>query len=374
MLAGGACLAVAIDPLEHVRYLFVLYLLGCYLVYSLGMLGLVWAPVRFARGWDVAVHLFDFAAFSVLMVVTEGAMSPFFTYYLFLLVCGTLRWQMRGALWTAGGTLATYAGVTLYGLTVQHLPGFELNTFVIRCVYLAVFAILLAYLGAHEHRFRTEVTRIAAWPRRIPRDPHDVVSEVLAQVSALLDAPTVVLIWQDRRGAGMTLAWRNNGHVASTHESKAAYFPLVLRNLESRSFQAADAAEERGRVIALTSRGFQRRNCRPINEELRDLQAAGCDVLQIDEPAMTRYHEKVFAYGKRALERCLEGIHIPTLLHLCYGYPGGGGRQHDQLRPFPVGRLRNGIGARPDRLDQMRRSRRLRRSSSTLPRRNRTSS
>ena len=44
-----------------------------------------------------------------------------------------------------------------------------------------------------------------------------------------------------------------------------------------------------------------------LNEELRDLQAAGCDVIEIDEPAMTRYHEKVFAYGAKALDRCLEG-------------------------------------------------------------------
>ncbi len=70
-----------------------------------------------------------------------------------------------------------------------------------------------------------------------------------------------------------------------------------------------------------------------INEELRELQAAGCDFLQIDEPAMTRYHEKVFAYGARSLDRCLEGIHIPTLVHLCYGYPGGGGRQHEYEYP-----------------------------------------
>ncbi|HEX3506296.1 MAG TPA: cobalamin-independent methionine synthase II family protein [Xanthobacteraceae bacterium] len=65
-----------------------------------------------------------------------------------------------------------------------------------------------------------------------------------------------------------------------------------------------------------------------INGELRDLQAAGCDVLQIDEPAMTRYHDKVVAYGARALDRCLEGITVPTVVHLCYGYPGGGYRQH----------------------------------------------
>ncbi len=70
-----------------------------------------------------------------------------------------------------------------------------------------------------------------------------------------------------------------------------------------------------------------------LNEELLDLQAAGCDVLEIDEPAMTRYHEKVFAYGAKALDRCLEGIHIPTVVHLCYGYPGGAGNQHHYEDP-----------------------------------------
>jgi 5-methyltetrahydropteroyltriglutamate--homocysteine methyltransferase len=70
-----------------------------------------------------------------------------------------------------------------------------------------------------------------------------------------------------------------------------------------------------------------------LNEELRDLQAAGCDVVQIDEPAMTRYHEKVFEYGARALDRCLEGIQIPSIVHLCYGYPGGVGQQHEYEYP-----------------------------------------
>jgi 5-methyltetrahydropteroyltriglutamate--homocysteine methyltransferase len=51
-------------------------------------------------------------------------------------------------------------------------------------------------------------------------------------------------------------------------------------------------------------------------------------VLQIDEPAMTRYHDKVRAYGASALDRCLDGIIVPTIVHLCYGYPGGGALQH----------------------------------------------
>lgn len=71
-----------------------------------------------------------------------------------------------------------------------------------------------------------------------------------------------------------------------------------------------------------------------LNAELRDLQAAGCDVIEIDEPAMTRYHEKVFEYGAKALDRCLEGITVPTVVHLCYGYPGGNpNRQHEYTYP-----------------------------------------
>ena len=61
-----------------------------------------------------------------------------------------------------------------------------------------------------------------------------------------------------------------------------------------------------------------------LNQELLEIQAAGCDVIQIDEPAMTRYHDKLRDYGAKALDRCLQGITVPTLVHLCYGYPGLG--------------------------------------------------
>jgi 5-methyltetrahydropteroyltriglutamate--homocysteine methyltransferase len=76
-----------------------------------------------------------------------------------------------------------------------------------------------------------------------------------------------------------------------------------------------------------------------VNAELLDLQAAGCDMFQLDEPAMTRYHEKVLDYGARALERCLEGVTVPTVVHLCYGYPGGAELQHHYTYPELLDRL-----------------------------------
>ena len=70
-----------------------------------------------------------------------------------------------------------------------------------------------------------------------------------------------------------------------------------------------------------------------LNLELLDLQSAGCEVVQIDEPAMTRYHEKAASYGARALDRCLEDVTIPTIVHLCYGYPLNQSLQHEYEYP-----------------------------------------
>jgi 5-methyltetrahydropteroyltriglutamate--homocysteine methyltransferase len=57
-----------------------------------------------------------------------------------------------------------------------------------------------------------------------------------------------------------------------------------------------------------------------VNEEIRDLFAAGADVVQIDEPYMQARPEKARQYGLKALERALDAISRPAAVHLCFGY------------------------------------------------------
>ncbi len=57
-----------------------------------------------------------------------------------------------------------------------------------------------------------------------------------------------------------------------------------------------------------------------VNAELRDLKATGVDVLQLDEPWVRNSPEKAARYGIRAINRALEGIEGPTIIHLCFGY------------------------------------------------------
>jgi 5-methyltetrahydropteroyltriglutamate--homocysteine methyltransferase len=84
---------------------------------------------------------------------------------------------------------------------------------------------------------------------------------------------------------------------------------------------------------------------RVINEEARELVAAGLDVLQLDEPAFNVYMDDVAAWGIEALHRAVEGLSCTTAVHICYGYGikanvdwkktlGGEWRQYE--RTFPL--------------------------------------
>ena len=57
-----------------------------------------------------------------------------------------------------------------------------------------------------------------------------------------------------------------------------------------------------------------------VNEELRELKAAGADVLQLDEPWLQARPERAARYGVKAIDRAFEGIAGSTVVHLCFGY------------------------------------------------------
>lgn len=57
-----------------------------------------------------------------------------------------------------------------------------------------------------------------------------------------------------------------------------------------------------------------------LNQEARDLEAAGVDIIQFDEPAFNVYFDELKDWGIAALERATEGLRAQTAVHICYGY------------------------------------------------------
>jgi 5-methyltetrahydropteroyltriglutamate--homocysteine methyltransferase len=57
-----------------------------------------------------------------------------------------------------------------------------------------------------------------------------------------------------------------------------------------------------------------------LNQEARELEAAGVDVIQFDEPAFNVFFDELKDWGVATLERAAEGLRAETVVHICYGY------------------------------------------------------
>ena len=57
-----------------------------------------------------------------------------------------------------------------------------------------------------------------------------------------------------------------------------------------------------------------------VNEEIKDLFAAGADIVQLDEPYLQARPEPAHQYGVKVVNRALEGVTGTTAVHLCFGY------------------------------------------------------
>ncbi|HEY6022972.1 MAG TPA: uroporphyrinogen decarboxylase family protein, partial [Pseudolabrys sp.] len=83
--------------------------------------------------------------------------------------------------------------------------------------------------------------------------------------------------------------------------------PFTMSKQAQNEFYTSDAAMAFDYAVA-------------VNEEIKDLFAAGADVVQIDEPWMQQHPDKARAYGLAALDRALEGVTGTVAVHLCFGY------------------------------------------------------
>lgn len=57
-----------------------------------------------------------------------------------------------------------------------------------------------------------------------------------------------------------------------------------------------------------------------LNQEAKELEAAGVDIIQFDEPAFNVFFDEVNDWGVATLERAIEGLQCETAVHICYGY------------------------------------------------------
>ena len=254
VMAIAALLAIWLDPSQPARYAWVAYAsLTCYVVYALALALLAWQAVASLRRLRLTTHVLDLAFFSLLIYLTEGPASPFFVYFVFSLVCATLRWRWHGTLWTAVAALTIFIGMGVYGATLARDPAFALHRVIIRAVYLAMAAALLGYLGAHKRRVDSNMTKLAAWPRGTFEDLSALAQNQLAHAADLLYAPRVLMFWEEPEEPWIHLAvWSRNAFHMS-REPPDTFDRLVAEPFIDASFFSLDVRVPVPKVLYTSS-------------------------------------------------------------------------------------------------------------------------
>lgn len=276
VLAISSLFAVWLDPAEPAKFADVAYsLLAAYVVYSAAIALLVWRSDAPSQRQALVTHAFDLIFFSLFIYFTWGSASPFTAYFVFALVCATLRWQWRGTLWTALVSLAMFLGVGLLVAEVLDDPGFEVYPLIVRSVYMLVVAVLLGYLGAHEEQTRRDMSLLAAWPQDVPRQSEALVRVLLEHAAQALRAPRVLLAWVEREEPWLYLASWSAGSFTASRAAPESFGGLVAAPLRQDSFLCLDAAAPEPVVLRRGPGGLQRWRGAPLDPELRERFSVG---------------------------------------------------------------------------------------------------
>jgi signal transduction histidine kinase len=128
-------------------------LLDFYVVSSLAVTLLVWNNWWLDARLAAPAHVIDVAVFMVMLYSTEGYTSPYFIFFIFILLAAAIRWGWRETAVTAAAIVAIYLAA---GLMLGPSPQFEIERFIIRTGHLLILSAILIWFGSSQW---------VAWPR-----------------------------------------------------------------------------------------------------------------------------------------------------------------------------------------------------------------
>jgi signal transduction histidine kinase len=185
-----------------------------YALYSVIVLVFVERATRLAPRDGEFLHGIDILWTAALTFVSSGVGSPFFLFFIFVVLAAAFRWGFRATMITAAvvfGLVAVQTFVLAAGPwgTLFSLSGDEINRTIMRVAYLLLSAFMVGYLGEQEKLLRAETTTMAAAGRQ-PRVDLGLGGSVTAVARELLqtfDASAVDFVIQDFE-TRRTMLWR----------------------------------------------------------------------------------------------------------------------------------------------------------------------
>ncbi len=185
-----------------------------YVALAVGVMALTWNNWWLDAKLAGVAHVVDIAVFTLLVFATDGYTSPFFVFFVFLVLSAAIRWGWRETAVTAAAVILLYFTA---GLFAGDRPGgdFDLQRFIIRSGNLVILSAILIWFGIN-HGFSSPGS---------PKDekigdpsPQDSpLEQALERAARLTGATTCVLLWRAALSHHTTAIVLDGGAISTTN-------------------------------------------------------------------------------------------------------------------------------------------------------------
>ena len=168
-----------------------------------------WIDARIA----VAAHIIDIAFFTAMVALPDGYSSPYFLFFVFLLLSSAIRWEWKETTFTALIVVALFVTAGLAFAHSAHTE-FETRRFVIRSGYLVVLSAVLVWFGV---RRRFSAGRPLLDPASVEAAPDESqLANAMRQVMEIAKARRALAVWQSADGK-LEAETASDGHFERLH-------------------------------------------------------------------------------------------------------------------------------------------------------------
>jgi len=210
MLACLFVVAILIDASQPAQAPLQTYaLLATYVVLAAGIAVVTWNSWWLDAKLAGPAHAMDVVLFTLFVLLTEGYTSPFFTFFIFVLLSAAIRWGWRATALTAALLTLLYLIVGL--LVVNVSARFELQPFMVRGGQLIIVSLIVIWFGANQWRarFQWRGEKLLATPSG-DRPPLELA---LRAAMNGVRAGSGVLVWREDGQAGATALSMRDGQL-----------------------------------------------------------------------------------------------------------------------------------------------------------------
>jgi signal transduction histidine kinase len=249
-VAGLFMLATAVDPGASTAFGRGLpVLLVAYALVAAGLLLATWNDWWLDFRLGLAAHAIDLAFFTILIAITGGYSSPFFGFFIYLVIAAAIRWRTRQALATTLWVVLLFLVSAWAGEAFGPQGGLDLLRFITRGASLFILSVMIIWFALNQHGAIRE--RIGARSLESVVSPEPPAADALLFAADRLGAGRALLAWGDLDEPWLNLLWIRGGRVEEERVAPDVYPDLI----ESLPVREPFLFAGRGRKLLFESEG-----------------------------------------------------------------------------------------------------------------------